>query len=134
MQVLIISTYDYIRNTCLHYIDELELLCIALGLDRYMMNIIQHNYHHRSNAYDFLILVSAKLLCCYCFTLATKLLLLLLPLLELLLLLLSKLPYYYATKYFIADILSLGVVELTTQLLILANILWLPFCRINKSG
>ena len=29
---------------------------------------------------------------------------------------------------------SLGVVELTTQLLILANILWLPLCRINKFG
>ena len=27
-----------------------------------------------------------------------------------------------------------GVVELTTQLLILKNILWLPFCRINKFG
>ena len=39
-----ISTYDYIRNTCLHYIDELELLCIALGCDCYMMNVIQHNY------------------------------------------------------------------------------------------
>ena len=44
VQVLIISTYDYIRNTCLHYIDELELLCIALGCDCYMMNVIQHNY------------------------------------------------------------------------------------------
>ena len=32
-------------------------------------------------------------------------------------------------------ILSLsGVVELTTQLLILDNILWLPFCRINIFG
>jgi hypothetical protein len=29
---------------------------------------------------------------------------------------------------------SPGVVELTTQLLILANILWLPLCRINKFG
>ena len=28
----------------------------------------------------------------------------------------------------------LGVVELTTQLLILKNILWLPLCRINKFG
>ena len=27
-----------------------------------------------------------------------------------------------------------GVVELTTQLLILNNILWLPLCRINKFG
>ena len=28
----------------------------------------------------------------------------------------------------------LGVIELTTQLLILKNILWLPLCRINKFG
>ena len=27
-----------------------------------------------------------------------------------------------------------GVVELTTQLLILESILWLPLCRINKFG
>ena len=27
-----------------------------------------------------------------------------------------------------------GVVELTTQLLILENVLWLPLCRINKFG
>ena len=33
------------------------------------------------------------------------------------------------------QILSLsGVVELTTQLLILENIIWLPLCRINKFG
>ena len=52
----------------------------------------------------------------------------------LLLLLLSKLSYYRATKYSAVDILSPGVVELTTQLLILTNILWLPLCQINKSG
>ena len=60
-------------------------------------------------------------------TITTKLLLLLLPLLPLL-------PYYFATKYFAADIKFPGVVELTTQLLILENILWLPLCRINKFG
>ena len=54
-----------------------------------------------------------------------KLLLLLLPLLP-------SLPYYFATKNFAADIKFPGVVELTTQLLILENILWLPLCRINK--
>ena len=58
---------------------------------------------------------------------ATKLLLLLLPPLPLL-------SYYFATKYFAADIKFLGVVELTTQLLILENILSLPMCRINKFG
>ena len=40
----------------------------------------------------------------------------------------------FATKYFAADIKFPGVVELTTQLLILENILWLPLCRINKFG
>ena len=60
-------------------------------------------------------------------TITTKLLLLLLPALPLL-------PYYFATKYS-AQILNYpGVVELTTQLLILENILWLPLCRINKFG
>ena len=51
-----------------------------------------------------------------------------------LLLQLPLLSYYLATKYFVADIKFLGVVELTTQLLILENILWLPLCRINKFG
>ena len=52
-------------------------------------------------------------------------------------LLLRSLPllsYYFATKYFAADIKFPGVVELTTQLLILENILWLPLCRINEFG
>ena len=47
---------------------------------------------------------------------------------------LPLLSYYFATKHFAADIKFLGVVELTTQLLILENILWLPLCRINKFG
>ena len=42
--------------------------------------------------------------------------------------------YYFATKHFAADTKFPGVVELTTQLLILENILWLPLCRINKFG
>ena len=55
-------------------------------------------------------------------------------LLSLLLLPLPPLSYYFATKHFAADIKFPGVVELTTQLLILENILWLPLCRINKFG
>ena len=47
---------------------------------------------------------------------------------------LPLLSYYFATKHFAADIKFPGVVELTTQLLILDNILWLPLCRINKFG
>ena len=46
----------------------------------------------------------------------------------------TLLSYYFATKHFAADIKSPGVVELTTQLRILGNILWLPLCRINKFG
>ena len=45
--------------------------------------------------------------------------------------------YYHTTLLLntLLQILSyLGVVELTTQLLILENILWLPLCRINKFG
>ena len=45
--------------------------------------------------------------------------------------------YFHSTLLLniLLQILSLsGVVELTTQLLILENILWLPLCRINKFG
>ena len=51
-----------------------------------------------------------------------------------LLLPLPLLSYYFATKYLAVDIKFPGVVELTTQLLILENILWLPLCRIIKFG
>ena len=90
--------------------------------------------HHRSIAYELSIYCSSliyfsiaivtittkyqKHYCCYHY------LLLLLPLLS----------YYFATKYLAADIKFPGVVELTTQLLILENILWFPLCRINKFG
>ena len=52
----------------------------------------------------------------------------------LLLLPLPLLSYYFATKHFVANTKFPGVVELTTQLLILENILWLLLCRINKFG
>ena len=46
--------------------------------------------------------------------------------------------HYYHTTLLINTLLQIlsypGVVELTTQLLILENILWLPLCRINKFG
>ena len=88
-------------------------------------NIIIHRW---SNAYELftycslLIYFTAAIV-----TITTKLLLLLS-------LLLPLLPYYFATKYFAADTKFLGVVESSTQLLILENILWLPLCRINKFG
>ena len=84
--------------------------------------------HHWSNAYELFTYWSLlSYFSVATVTIATKLLLLLLPPLPLL-------PYYFATKYFAADIKFPGVVELTTQLLILESILWLPLCRINKFG
>ena len=121
-----ISTYDYIRNTCLYCIDELELV---LGYDCYMINRIRHNSPSPIHCLRaFHILFFAYLLFrCYCYhhyKIPKTLLLLPLPLLS----------YYFATKHFAADIKFPGVVELTTQLLILENILWFPLCRINKFG
>ena len=55
----------------------------------------------------------------------------------------QKYYFWYRYRYFhttlllntLLQILSYpGVAELTTQLLILENILWLPLCRINKFG
>src|SRR6187401_1756638 len=45
--------------------------------------------------------------------------------------------HYHITlllNYLAADIKFPGAVELTTQLLILKSIFWLPLCRINKFG
>ena len=99
-----------------------------------MMNRIRHNYPSLIRCLRvFHILVYAYLLSrCYCYNhyKIPKTLLLL----SLLLLPLPPLSYYFATKHFAADTKFPGVVELTTQLLILENILWLPLCRINKFG
>ena len=48
--------------------------------------------------------------------------------------LLPLLSYYFATNTLLQILSYPGVVELTTQLLILENILWLPLRRINKFG
>ena len=94
-----------------------------------MMNYIRHNYPSLIHCLRaFHILIFAKLLSfllllqslqnCYCY-------------------------FCYRYRYFhitlllntLLQILSLsGAVELTTQLLILENILWLPLCQINKFG
>src|SRR3989337_1252872 len=91
-----------------------------------MMNAIRHNYPSPIQclrAFHILILLSYY--CCYCC---------------------YDCYYcccYYCYFYFhttlllktLLQILSLsGVVELTTQLLILPNTLWLPLCLINKFG
>src|SRR3954470_8284075 len=97
-----------------------------------MMNHIRHNYPSLIRCLRvFHILVLTYLLSrCYCYNhyKITKTLLLL----SLLLLPLPPLSYYCATKHFATNTKFPGVVELTTQLLILENILWLPLCRINK--
>ena len=129
-----ISTYDNLRNTCLHYIDELELVLCHLCYSYYMRNRIRHNYPSLIRCLRvFHILVLAYLLSrCYCYNhyKIPKTLLLL----SLFLLPLTPLSYYFATKHIAADTKFPGVVELTTQLLILENILWLPLCQINKFG
>ena len=107
---------------------------MTLCYDCYMMNHIRHNSPsliHCLRAFHILIF-TYLLFCCYCYNhykipkhyFCYHYLFLPLPLLS----------YYFATKYFAADIKFPGVVELTTQLLILENILWLPLCRINKFG
>src|SRR3954471_11670738 len=91
-----------------------------------MMNRIRHNYPLLIRCLRvFHILVLAYLLFrCYCYNhYKIPKTLLLLPLL---LLPLPPLSYYFATKHFAVDTKFPGVVELTTQLLILENILWLP--------
>jgi hypothetical protein len=103
-----------------------------------MIDIIQHIPNITDPVpTSFHILILAKLLyiiTAATVTLATNLLLLPLLLPPLFWLLAIKLSYYFATNHFATDILSPGVVELTTQLLILPSVLWLPLCRINKFG
>ena len=99
-----------------------------------MMNHIRHNSPspiHCLRAFHILFFAYLLFRCyCYHHYKIPKTLLLL----SLLLLPLPPLSYYCATKHFDADTKFPGVVELTTQLLILENILWLPLCRINKFG
>ena len=98
------------------------------------MNRIRHNSPsliHCLRAFHILFFAYLLFCCYYYHHYKTPKILLLLPLL---LLPLPLLSYYFSTKHFAADIKFPGVVELTTQLLILENILWLPLCRINKFG
>src|SRR3954463_14041183 len=96
------------------------------------MNRIRHNYPSPIQCLRaFHILFFAYLLFrCYCYNhYKTPKTLLLLPLL---LLPLPLLSYYFALNTLLQILSYAGVSELTTQLLILENILWLPLCRINK--
>ena len=85
--------------------------------------------HHRSNAYELFTYCSPLIYFSVAtVTITTKH---------------QKYYFCYHYRYFhitlllntLLQILSYqGVVELTTQLLILENIIWLPLCRINKFG
>ena len=124
-----ISTYDYIRNTCLHYIDELELV-----LCRPRLWLLHDEYYPTQLSIADPMPTSFSYIVLRLFTLP--------------LLLLQSLQYcyyyhchcyhYYHTTLLLNTLLQIlsypGVVELTTQLLILANLLWLPLCQINKFG
>ena len=95
-----------------------------------MRNRIRHNY-------------PSLIHCLRVFHIYTDLCLITFPLLLLRLLQNCYCYFCHCYRYFhttlllntLLQILSYpGVVELTTQLLILENILWLPLCRINKFG
>src|SRR3954466_13198933 len=108
---------------------------VTLCYDCYMTNRIRHNSPSPIQCLRaFYILVFAYLLSrCYYYNhyKIPKILLLLS------LLFCYRCHYYHITLLpnTLLQILSYpGVVELTTQLLILENILWPPLCRINKFG
>ena len=90
--------------------------------------------HHWSIAYEFSIYCSPLIYFPVAIAIITTKYPKTLLFLSLLLLPLPSLSYYFATKHFAADTKFPGVVELTIQLLILENILWLPLRRINKFG
>ena len=102
--------------------------CVTLCYSYYMRNRIRHNYPSLIQCLRaFTYCASLIYFSVATITITKKLLSLLLPLLPLL--------SYYLLLNTLLQILSYpAVVELTTQLLIVNNILWLPLCRINKFG
>ena len=108
---------------------NLSWFCVTLGYNCCTMNAIRHNYPSLIRCLRaFHILIFAKLL---------SLLLLLQPLQNFYYYFCNHYHYYHITLLLntLLQILSYpGVVELTTQLLIIENILWIPLCRINKFG
>jgi hypothetical protein len=121
---LLVSTHDYLRNTCLwlfstrmlyHYLSAIAHVSL---ISRIILST-QRPYIH-PYAYS---------ICSYCLLLLTAVILLLLLLFH----------YYHHYKTVATDKplrarLFPGAAELTTHLLRLINILWLPLCRINKFG
>ena len=125
MQVLIASTYDYIRNTCLHYIDELELVlcrprlwllhdecyptkspiqCLRAFHILFLLSYCCYYCYHNCYCY-----------CCYCYCYC----------------------YYYC--YFYQTIILLCYWSLCCRYLVsrcgwIDNSAAIPLCRINKFG
>ena len=101
-----------------------SLFCVTLCYDCYMMNRIRHNSPspiHCLRAFHILFFAYLLFRCYYYNYYKTQ-----------------KYYFCYRYRYFHITLLQIlsypGVVELTTQLLILENILWLPLCQINKVG
>jgi hypothetical protein len=122
---LLVSTYDYIRNTCLW------LLVLGCFIIIYLQLPMSHWFHELSypcNARTSIPMPTVFVPTVYYCTITAVILLLLL------------LFHYYnhyktvATDKPLRARLFLGAAELTTHLLRLTYILWLPLCRINKFG
>jgi hypothetical protein len=112
---LIASTYDYLRNTCL-WLFSTRMLYHYLSAISHVVQV------HPSLCLQYLILL---------FTINT------ITVFILLLLLLFQYCHCYKTvdtDKLLRASLFLGAAELTTHLLRLINIHWLPLCRINKFG
>ena len=103
--------------------------CVTLCYNCCMIDRTRHNYPsliHCLRAFHILFF-AYLLFCCYCYNHYKT----------------QKYYFCYCSRYYhttlllntLLQILSLsGAVELTTQLLILENIIWLPLRRINKFG
>jgi succinate dehydrogenase/fumarate reductase cytochrome b subunit len=122
---LIASMYDYVQNTCLwllstrmlyHYLSTISHVLIITWIILSMQCPFIHPY-----AYSITILL---------FIIVTAIVFILL--------LLLLFCYYYYKTVATDKLLQVspfpGAAELTTHLLRLINILWLPLCRINKFG
>jgi hypothetical protein len=124
-KLLIASTCDYIRNTCLWLLVLGRFIIIYLQcpcLTDFMNYLIHAMPVHPSLCLQYLILL-------FIFATITALVLLLLLLFH----------YYHhyktvATDKLLRTSLFPGAAELTTHLLRLTYILWLPLCQINKFG
>ena len=122
MQVLIASTYNYLRETCLMFDicldDHYFSVCLAPSWN--------HDISHPCSAQPSISLAYSVLI-----LLVTSCYFRCLPLLVTFTFTTSILLLHFT---FVASKYISGAVELTTQLSKLINTLWLPVCRIYKLG